>query len=315
MSEFDSPWKEALDRFLPTFLAFFFPDVHAAIDWSQGYESLDKELQQVAREGELGLRLADKLFRVWRRDGREAWVLIHVEVQSQADDKFAERMYVYNYRLYDRFRRPVVSLAVLGDDRAGWHPSGFGYELWGCTVRFEFPVVKLLNYASQEAALEAERNPFGVVVLTHLQALATRGDPDTRKTWKTRLVKGLFDRGLDAAAIRELFRLIDWMLDLPKELESQFVAEIHQYEEERNMTYVTSVERLAMERGLEKGREEGTAIGLREGIALALEIKFGEASLPLIPAIEKMEDVTALRALREAIRSAASVEDLRKLLP
>jgi len=78
LSEFDSPWKEALDRFLPLFLAFFFPEVHAAIDWSRGYESLDKELQQVARAGELGVRLADKLFRVWRRDGLEAWVLIHV---------------------------------------------------------------------------------------------------------------------------------------------------------------------------------------------------------------------------------------------
>jgi len=63
-------------------------------------------------------------------------------------------------------------------------------------------VVKLLNYSLQEASLEADSNPFGVVVLTHLQALARRGDPNTRKVWKTRLVKGLFDRGLDAAAIR-----------------------------------------------------------------------------------------------------------------
>src|SRR5207244_7922381 len=56
---------------------------------------------------------------------------------------------------------------------------------------------------------------------------------------------------------------------LPRELESQFAQEIHQYEEEKKMPYVTSVERLAMERG--------TAIGLREGIASSLEIKFGPA--------------------------------------
>jgi len=114
VSEYDSPWKEAVERFLAWFLEFFFPDVFRGIDWSRGYESLDKELQQIVREGEVGLRLADKLFKVWRLDGEEAWVLIHVEVQNQAEEQFGERMYVYHYRIFDRFRRPVVSLAVLG---------------------------------------------------------------------------------------------------------------------------------------------------------------------------------------------------------
>ena len=46
-SDFDSPWKEALEYFLPFFLLYFFPRVHAALDWSKGYESLDKELHQL----------------------------------------------------------------------------------------------------------------------------------------------------------------------------------------------------------------------------------------------------------------------------
>src|SRR5437868_5248798 len=95
MSDYDSPWKEALDRFLPALLAFFFPEVYAAIDWSRGYQVLDKELRQIVREAELGPRLADKVFKVWRLDGSEAWVLIHVEVQSQPDTGFEQRMYVY----------------------------------------------------------------------------------------------------------------------------------------------------------------------------------------------------------------------------
>ena len=111
------------------------------------------------------MRLADKLFRVWRLDGEEAWVLIHVEIQNQVDEEFAERMYVYNYRLYDRFRRPIVSLAVLGDERPQWRPDSFGYELWGCKVQFQFPVVKLLDYADDLPALEGEPNPFGLVVV------------------------------------------------------------------------------------------------------------------------------------------------------
>ena len=32
MTDYDSPWKEALELFLNAFLRFFFPDVHADID-------------------------------------------------------------------------------------------------------------------------------------------------------------------------------------------------------------------------------------------------------------------------------------------
>ena len=56
------------------------------------------------------------VFKVWRGDGQETWVLIHIEVQAQVDADFSERMFVYHYRLFDRFRRPVVSLAILGDE-------------------------------------------------------------------------------------------------------------------------------------------------------------------------------------------------------
>lgn len=93
MTDFDSPWKEALVRYFPAFLQFFFPEAHRDIRWERGYEFLDKELQRVVRDAELGKRLADKLVKVWRRDGEEVWVLIHIEVQGQVEAGFAERMF------------------------------------------------------------------------------------------------------------------------------------------------------------------------------------------------------------------------------
>jgi hypothetical protein len=170
MSEFDSPWKEALDRFFKDFIEFFFPAIYADIDWDRGYEVLDKELEQIVREGEMGKRLADKLFKVWRKDGEEAWVLIHVEVQAKPDAGFPERMYVYNYRVFDRYRKPVVSLAVLGDEREQWKPTEYRSELWGCKVSMQFPVVKLQDYAADLEGLQATPNPFGLIVLAHLQS-------------------------------------------------------------------------------------------------------------------------------------------------
>ncbi len=68
--DLDSPWKEALEHFLESFLALCFPEVHAGIDWTRGYESLDKELQKITRDAAAGKRLADKLFKVWRQTAR-----------------------------------------------------------------------------------------------------------------------------------------------------------------------------------------------------------------------------------------------------
>jgi hypothetical protein len=63
-ADYDSPWKEALDRYFEAFLAFLFPEAHADIDWSRRYEMLDKELQRIVRGAGQGRRVVDKLVKV-----------------------------------------------------------------------------------------------------------------------------------------------------------------------------------------------------------------------------------------------------------
>ena len=47
------------------------------------------------------------------------------------------------------------------------------------------------------------------------------------------------------------------MLALSPELEKQFWDELEQYEEEAKMPYVTSVERLGIEKGIQQGIQQG----------------------------------------------------------
>ena len=119
--------RKALEHFLAPFQAFFFPQVHAGIHWSKGYESLAKELHQLARAARSPKGLADKLFKVWRLNGPEAWLLIHIEVQGEPEQHFPVRMFRYNVRAFDRYNQTVVSLAVLTDDRPDWRPERFDY--------------------------------------------------------------------------------------------------------------------------------------------------------------------------------------------
>ncbi len=305
MSDFDNPWKEAIEVFFEDFVQFFFPQVHADVDWSRPVEFLDKELQQIIPEAEHGLRVVDKLVKVFRKDGDEDWLLIHIEIQSQPEAEFERRMYVYNFRLFDRYARKVASLAVLADERADWRPSRFEYDLWGCQIAFRFPSVKLLDFGRDWAGLEQSDNPFAAVVMAHLKTKETASDPSDRKHWKLQIVKGLYSRGWTKPEIQQLIRLIDWMMDLPKELAEGFRREYDQFEQEQTMPYITSMERLAA--------EEAVVDVLHETIEVLLETH-GERGHEFGRRVRGLEDVDLLKRIHRALAQRESLDAVEKLL-
>jgi len=306
----DSLWKEILERYFEEFLSFFFPQAHSAIAWEKGHEFLDKELQKVVRDAKLGRRLVDKLVKVYTRDGTEAWVLVHIEVQGQVDTDFPRRMYVYNYRLFDRYDRRIASLALLTDDQPRWRPSTFGYELWGCRVGLEFPVVKVLDYQDDSANLEANPNPFAMVVMAHLRTHATRRKTEERLHEKLRLVRMLYQRGYAKQDILELFRFIDWLLVLPEELETDFARSVIEYEEAMKMPYVTSVEKIGIKKGLQKGELNAS----REAVLEILRLRFGELPPSLISEVEAISNTTTLKKLLKLGITTPSLEPFAQSL-
>jgi hypothetical protein len=255
----------------------------------------------VVREAEVGRRYVDKLVKVWRKDGVECRVLIHVEVQTAREAEFPRRMYVYNYRVFDRYNRPVASLAVLADDDPDWRPADFHSNLFGCEAGIRFPAVKLLDFAPHEAMLEASTNPFAQVVLAHLKARQTHGDPADRHAWKVRLVRGLYERGFSPKDVRELFRLIDWLMELPPALEIVFQQVVDKIQEEKGMPYVTSIERVWHCRGL------------RRGIESLLRVRFGDEGLKLMPEVEEVYEEEKLEAILKALETAAGPGEVRRL--
>jgi hypothetical protein len=308
-ADWDGAWKESLTALLPQFLALFFPKVYADIDWSRGFEALDKELQKIAVESATGSRRVDLLFRVWLRSGQERWVLIHIEVQAQREADFPERIFVYHHRIRDFYGQAPATFAVLIDDDPSWRPTSYAYDLWDCRNEFQFPSVKLLDFAGRKAELEKSDNPFAVVVLAHLAARDTANDRAHRRIWKVRLLKGLYNRGWDRKDIRELIKLIDWFLKLGRDDDRLVRAEIEADEKEKQMPYITSFEQMAME----EGEARGEARGLKNGIALALRLKFGQASLQILDEIQQIDDFQVLRKITQAIESAATLNDVRNV--
>lgn len=275
--DYDTPWKDAVTRYFPEFIAFYFPDAAREIDWSRGYEFLDQELAQVVKDAELGKRLIDKLVRVATHEGGEQWVYIHVEVQGGRNSDFAERLFTYNYRLYDKYRRPVATLAVLADDSERWKPDRYGFTIFGCEHYLKFPSVKLLNYQAQSESLLADPNPFALVTAAHLLTRQTRGDDRERLAAKWRLAKLLYERDWDRQRIIDLFSVIDWMMQVPPHLQRELWNDIEQLERNRSMPYITSVERIGIEKGIQEGLQLGMRQGMRQGLQQGLQQ--GEAAV------------------------------------
>ena len=315
--DYGSPWKAAIERYFADFLHFYFPAAHAQIDWSQPITFLEQELREVVRDAELGKRFVDKLVRVTGRAGQQEWLYIHLEVQGSAQASFAERMFVYNYRIYDRYRTPVASLAVLADEQLHWRPSAFGYEVLDCQMGIRFPVAKLLDWSGSEAMLEDSPNPFAIVTRAHLATRATADDPEARCIAKWQIVRDLYRHDWDKQKVIELFGVIDWMMRLPKEQEQIFRKTLDASEEEMTMRYVTSIERLAREEGVELGVQQGMQQGMRQGVqqgqakmlANLLKQRFGELPSWAQSKLDSGTDAQ-LEAWSRALWSAATVSDV-----
>ncbi|MGD0958601.1 MAG: cytosolic protein [Methylomonas sp.] len=278
MDDYDSPWKEAVEHYFTEFMDFYFPDAHEQIDWSKEYVFLDQELRAIAQDAELGKRYVDKLVRVTLLNGDEKWIYIHIEVQGTKQTEFAKRMFVYNYRIYDRYDKPVASMAVLADEYADWKPSCFEFEVLGCKHRLEFPIAKLTEYHERLNELQILENSFAIVTAAHILTQRTRKNDYDRYEAKQLLVRILYQRNWTKQRVIDLFRVIDWMMKLPESLEQQLWHEIEILEENEKMQYVTSIERMAIakgrEEGLEKGREEGALEAEKKTLQRQLQHRF-----------------------------------------
>ncbi|MGB6976812.1 MAG: hypothetical protein WBE18_05090, partial [Gammaproteobacteria bacterium] len=184
-SQYDNGWKDILDAYFPEFIAFFYPKLFEAIDWSKGYENLDKELQAITTQAMIGKRFVDKLMRVYLRQGGEQWLLIHIEIQAEREAAFPERLFIYYYRLFDRYKKPIITLAVLADDQPSWRPQSYQTYVNNTEIlTFRFFTTKLLDYRHQQQLLEETQNPFGIIVQAHLAALDTRKNLQDRFNYK-----------------------------------------------------------------------------------------------------------------------------------
>jgi hypothetical protein len=307
-ANYDQTWKEAIGQYFESFLQFFYPKIYEQIDWSKTPISLDKELEQITASSQTKKRYADKLFQVWLLNNEVIWILIHIEVQSQYDKEFPQRMFIYNYRSFDLFNKPVISLAILGDEDAKWRPNSYEYGLGNSRVKMEFSIVKLLDYQWEELA--ASNNLFAIIVMAHLKTKVTTKDLTQREQWKWNLVRPLYQKGLTKFDIINLVKFIDKMMTLPPPLQLEFNHKLEQHEKELNMPFLSTIEELAEERGQVKGAKETC----QQNIFDLLENRFGTLPEKLMETLKEINDLMALKNLHLKTISVNSLDEFQTLI-
>ncbi|BAV05335.1 hypothetical protein FLA_1342 [Filimonas lacunae] len=186
------------------FLRFFFKEADTLFDMQREFQYLDKELEQLFPADTSNTpRFVDKLVKVYTKEGKDKWILVHVEVQGYDDKHFAKRMFTYFYRILDKYDKPVTAVAIFTDGNKRFIPSAYCYEFLGTKNTFEFNTYKIIEQDEQQ--LSEDENPFATIVLTVLLALKKqKGNDENLFRLKYALAKSLLQKQIPRKKIDKL---------------------------------------------------------------------------------------------------------------
>ena len=71
--------------------------------------------------------------------------------------------------------------------------------------------------------------------------------------------------------IINLFRFIDFSIALPEELELEYKEEVYKIQTEKEMAYISTIERLGIEQGIQQGMQQGIQQGMQQGIQQGMQ--------------------------------------------
>jgi len=224
--------------------------------------------------------VVDKLVKVFRKDGKEEWLLVHIEVQGPTARskrlQFAERMFRYFYRVFDRHRKPVTGIAIFtgGDGRR--MPDRFEYEFLNTRLIYQYNTLSILDFPDKE--LEASNNPFATVVLVAKKSLLKGKGLDNRLLeQKLMIVRLLKEKGFSERKVRAIMIFLHNSVRFEKpEMNRIFVKEVdHIFSKTNFMGIAEQLAEIrateALKVGIKKGREEGLEEGKENASRIFVE--------------------------------------------
>lgn len=255
----DIYWKGILEDLFADFLRFFYPNADKLFDIARGFEFLDQEIEKLYPVGDPEhQKSVDKLVKVFTHEGKEEWMLIHIEVQGhKSKEDFAERMFTYFYRIRDSYGKRVRSITIFTDGNRSYQPNKYVYQEEDTTIIFRFKTYKILD--QDPAALDASDNPSAGVILTVQLALRkNRMKTEDFFDLTVELAKRLYAKGFHKDKIRQLLGFLKLYVNFKNpEINSRFDKEIDKLDNKTQTMGI--IEQIAEIRAEEATLESKTA--------------------------------------------------------
>ena len=262
----DQLWKGIIEEFTVEFIRFFFPDYEDQILFNQGFEYLDKELQQLIPKPTKGERRADLLIKGKMRGEKEFGFLVHTEIQGYEDPNFGMRIFESAYRIRDRYKIPTTTLVIYTDSLTKSHINSFSESFMGSEFIYRFNSFSLLENPPEKLAQSS--NVFAIILESAWQGLMNnKWTDEILLEEKTKLIRKLFEKGLSKNKIEKLLDFIQFYAPFDEEENNHKLKQrIYQNQEIHEAMGIR--ERLLEEfkrQGHEEGREKGRVEGWEEG--------------------------------------------------
>jgi len=288
----DELLKGAFEENFADFLRFVYPDVDLVVDFDKGIEFMDKELFSIIpnRERKMDKRVADLLAKLHLKNGSEKWVLLNVEIEGSDDADFAFRLFQYNYRIRDKYKVSVATIAVFTGGKRQNRPMVYTDELLGTIVSFKYTTYHVFEHT--EAVLLEKQNPFALIVLACQKALLEGKIPD-EELGKERLtiVKALLTHDYDHDRITKfLVFLKNFIFIDNKDINRIFDQQIEALTRGKiDMGIIETIKMQERREGKVEGIIEGRVEGrLEEKIEVARELKKDNFPIEQIAKITKL---------------------------
>lgn len=279
----DTLWKGIIENLVDDFIRFFFPQQVDLIDFSRPFEFLDTELQHLLPENPAKKRHADKLIKAWKKDGTEAWFLIHVEIQGYFDEFFAQRMFEISYRIRDKFQRPVTGLAIYTYWNRKYHYKEFRESFFGTEVIYSFNTYVIRDHPVEE--LTKNPNPFAAVIEAAWQQFKKPKNENLLADLKLKMIERLIARNIPQAKIEALIDFITLIVPFK-------VSKIRAKFEQDIIVVTKSIKPMGIREAIlheveNRGIEIGVQQGIEQGIEQGQEIREDEILRHAVPILLK----------------------------
>lgn len=253
--------KAAFEELFPHLLRFFFKDSDKIFDLRRKIVFLNKELSELFPELQKrgGTRFVDMLAKIFLKDGREEWVLIHIEIQGGNTRDFPIRMFRYWYRIYDRYSVSITALAIFTGNKYQKKLSQFHTAYLGTELTYNYNTYHILDHTAEE--LMAMENPFALIILAARQALLQNKVPEeefanSRFTIARALIQS---KKLNHSKIAKLlFFLKNFLYIGNDEINRKFDEDVHQLSGKKiSMGIIETIKQIELQKGIKKGIEKG----------------------------------------------------------